>query len=146
MVMKRASIEPNFHDLYLKFLDKVNSKALNKEIVQATYENCKALLGSELLKSSLEERSLLKNLGSWLGKLTIGINKVLMAREIDPKSLIIEAYEKGLMFVIIPFTSKSSFCHQIPFQKRLSKEWQEETKVISQQTNQLGYNQLLGRR
>lgn len=37
----RASIEPNFHDLYLKFLDKVNSKTLNKEIVQATYENCK---------------------------------------------------------------------------------------------------------
>lgn len=37
----RASIEPNFHDLYLKFLDKINSKALNKEIVQATYENCK---------------------------------------------------------------------------------------------------------
>lgn len=37
----RASIEPNFHDLYLKFLDKVNSKALNKEIIQATYENCK---------------------------------------------------------------------------------------------------------
>lgn len=114
----RASIEPNFHDLYLKFLDKVNSKALNKEIVQATYENCKVisymysfdalgccylkwwmfniflyfqvLLGSELIKSSSEERSLLKNLGSWLGKLTIGRNQVLRAREIDPKSLIIE--------------------------------------------------------
>ncbi|CAN0892963.1 CCR4-NOT transcription complex subunit 1, partial [Linum grandiflorum] len=41
MVMKRASIEPNFHDLYLKFLDIINLKALNKEIVQATYENCK---------------------------------------------------------------------------------------------------------
>lgn len=39
--LDRASIEPNFHDLYLKFLDKVNSKALNKEIVKATYENCK---------------------------------------------------------------------------------------------------------
>lgn len=37
----RASIETNFHDLYLKFLDKVNLKPLNKEIVQATYENCK---------------------------------------------------------------------------------------------------------
>jgi len=37
----RASIELNFHDMYLKFLDKINSKALNKEIVQATYENCK---------------------------------------------------------------------------------------------------------
>ncbi|XP_058008298.1 uncharacterized protein LOC110666945 isoform X2 [Hevea brasiliensis] len=109
MVMKRASIEPNFHDLYLKFLDKVNSKALHKEIVQATYENCKVLLGSELIKSSSEERSLLKNLGSWLGKLTVGRNQVLRAREIDPKSLIIEAYEKGLMIAVIPFTSKVLF-------------------------------------
>ncbi|CAK7347840.1 unnamed protein product [Dovyalis caffra] len=120
MVMKRASIEPNFHDLYLKFLDKLNSKALNKEIVQATYENCKVLLGSELIKSSSEERSLLKNLGSWLGKLTIGRNQVLRAREIDPKSLIIEAYEKGLMIAVIPFTSKilepcqSSLAYQPP--------------------------------
>lgn len=48
------------------------------------------LLGSELIKSSVEERSLLKNLGSWLGKITIGRNQVLRAREIDPKSLIIE--------------------------------------------------------
>ncbi|XVF22765.1 hypothetical protein REPUB_Repub12eG0199200 [Reevesia pubescens] len=120
MVMKRASIEPNFHDLYLKFLDKVNSKALNKEIIQATYENCKVLLGSDLIKSSSEERSLLKNVGSWLGKLTIGRNQVLRAREIDPKSLIIEAYEKGLMIAVIPFTSKvlepcqSSLAYQPP--------------------------------
>lgn len=106
MVMKRTSIEPNFHDLYLKFLDKVNSKLLNKEVLQATYENCKVLLGSELIKSSSEERSLLKNLGSWLGKITIGRNQVLRAREIDPKALIIEAYEKGLMIAVIPFTSK----------------------------------------
>ncbi|KAL0397729.1 UNVERIFIED_CONTAM: CCR4-NOT transcription complex subunit [Sesamum calycinum] len=88
---------------------KSNLKALNKEIVQATYENCKVLLGSELIKSSVEERSLLKNLGSWLGKITIGKNQVLRAREIDPKSLIIEAYEKGLMIAVIPFTSKVLF-------------------------------------
>ncbi|XP_077245049.1 uncharacterized protein LOC143885003 isoform X2 [Tasmannia lanceolata] len=106
MVMKRASIEPNFHDLYLKFIDKINSKVLNKEIVKASYENCKALLRSDLIKSSSEERSLLKNLGSWLGKFTIGRNQVLLAREIDPKVLIIEAYEKGLMIAVIPFTSK----------------------------------------
>ncbi|XP_047937913.1 CCR4-NOT transcription complex subunit 1 isoform X1 [Salvia hispanica] len=106
MVMKRASIETNFHDLYLKFLDKVNLKPLFREIVQATYENCKVLVGSDLIKSSVEERSLLKNLGSWLGKITIGKNQVLRAREIDPKSLIIEAYEKGLMIAVIPFTSK----------------------------------------
>ncbi|WZZ19735.1 hypothetical protein YC2023_121122 [Brassica napus] len=99
MVMKRASIEPNFHDLYLKFLDKVDSKLLFKEILQNTYENCKVLLGSELIKSSSEERSLLKNLGSWLGKLTIGRNYVLRAREIDPKSLIVEVLEPCQMSI-----------------------------------------------
>ncbi|XP_020095725.1 CCR4-NOT transcription complex subunit 1 isoform X2 [Ananas comosus] len=120
MVMKRASIEPNFHDLYLKFLDKVNSKALNKEIVKATYENCKVLLRSDLIKTSSEERSLLKNLGSWLGKFTIGRNQALRAKEIDLKVLIIEAYEKGLMIAVIPFTSKilepcqSSIAYQPP--------------------------------
>jgi hypothetical protein len=40
-IVGRASIEPNFHDLYLKFLDKINSKGLQKEIIKATYENCK---------------------------------------------------------------------------------------------------------
>ncbi|PWZ04589.1 CCR4-NOT transcription complex subunit 1 [Zea mays] len=95
MVMKRASIEPNFHDLYLKFFDKVNSKSLNKEILKATYENCK-------FRGAL----LAKNLGSWLGKFTIGRNQALRAKEIDPKSLIVEAYEKGLMIAVIPFTSK----------------------------------------
>ncbi|CAK9208187.1 unnamed protein product [Sphagnum jensenii] len=120
MVMKRASIEPNFHDLYLKFLDKMNSKGLQKEIVKATYENCKVLLRSELIKSSSEERSLLKNLGSWLGKLTIGRNQALRAREVDPKALITQAYEKGLMIAVIPFTSKilepcqSSLAYQPP--------------------------------
>ncbi|KAK1304862.1 hypothetical protein QJS10_CPB11g00341 [Acorus calamus] len=93
LVMKRASIEPNFHDLYLKFLEKINLKSLDKEIVKATYENCKILLRSELIKSSSEERSLLKNLGSWLGKLTIGRNQTLRGREIDPKVLIIEILE-----------------------------------------------------
>lgn len=120
MVMKRASIEPNFHDTYLKFLDKINSRVLHKEVVKATYENCKVLLRSDLIKSSSEERSLLKNLGSWLGKLTIGRNQALRAIEIDPKLLITEAYERGLMIAVIPFTSKilepcqSSLAYQPP--------------------------------
>ena len=39
----RASIEPNYHDLYIKFLDKLNSKGLQKEVLKASYENCKVL-------------------------------------------------------------------------------------------------------
>jgi len=47
---------------------------------------------------SSEERSLLKNLGSWLGKLTIGKNQALRAREVDPKSLIIEV---SIRFMVV---------------------------------------------
>uniref|UniRef100_A0A7I4E1I6 CCR4-Not complex component Not1 C-terminal domain-containing protein n=1 Tax=Physcomitrium patens TaxID=3218 RepID=A0A7I4E1I6_PHYPA len=106
VVMKRASIEPNNHDTYIKFLDKMDSKELHKEVLRTTYENCKVLFASNLIKTHSEERSLLKNLGSWLGKLTIRRNQALRARELDPKSLIIKAYQKGLMIAIIPFTSK----------------------------------------
>ena len=62
------------------------------------------LLRSDLIKSSSEERSLLKNLGSWLGKFTIGRNQALRAKEIDPKALIIEVkdnvYESMLILVL----------------------------------------------
>ncbi|KAK1424941.1 hypothetical protein QVD17_20282 [Tagetes erecta] len=120
LVMKRAAIEPNFHDLYINFLEQTGSKQLNKEIVEASYENCKVLLKSDLIKSSVEERKLLKNLGSWLGKLTVGRNQPLLAKHIDPKLLITEAYEKGLMIGVIPFISKilelcqSSVAYQPP--------------------------------
>lgn len=120
IVMTRASIEPNFHMLYLNLLEKANSARLNEEVVRATYENCKVLLRSELIKSSAEERSLLKNLGGWLGKITIGRNRVLRSRDIDPKSLLLEAYEEGLMIGVIPFISKilepcqSSLAYQPP--------------------------------
>ncbi|ONM24158.1 Serine/threonine-protein kinase RUNKEL [Zea mays] len=61
-------------DNYLLFTYK-----FTQEILKATYENCKVLLRSDLIKSSSEERSLLKNLGSWLGKFTIGRNQALRA-------------------------------------------------------------------
>lgn len=68
-------------------------------------ERCllQVLLQSDLIKSSSEERSLLKNLGSWLGKFTIGRNQTLRAKEIDPKILIIEVmvllYSASFMFL-----------------------------------------------
>ncbi|KAI8028718.1 CCR4-NOT transcription complex subunit 1 [Camellia lanceoleosa] len=129
IIQARSDLE--LKPLWSKSSSKSKVNVSYKEIVQATYENCKVLLGSELIKSSSEERSLLKNLGSWLGKITIGINQVLRAREVDPKSLIVEAYEKGLMIAVIPFTSKilepcqNSLAYQPPnpWTMGLWKEW-----------------------
>lgn len=41
LVMKRASIEPNFHTLYMKFLDLFNSVQLRKQVLRETYRNIK---------------------------------------------------------------------------------------------------------
>ena len=41
LVMKRASIEPNFHGLYMKFLDLYGSSQLRKPVLRETYRNIK---------------------------------------------------------------------------------------------------------
>lgn len=41
LVMKRASIEINFHSLYINFLDSVNSTRLRKMVLRETYRNIK---------------------------------------------------------------------------------------------------------
>ena len=41
LVMKRASIESNFHSLYMSFMDALNSTRLNKAVLRETYRNIK---------------------------------------------------------------------------------------------------------
>jgi len=54
----------------------------------------------------IQERSLLKNLGSWLGLITISQNKALRARQLDLKVILIDAYERGRLIAILPFVAK----------------------------------------
>ena len=39
LVMKRASIEPNFHSLYASFLEKLNHEALYDHVLKETFSN-----------------------------------------------------------------------------------------------------------
>ena len=41
LVLKRASIEPNFHSLYMKFMDLYGSLQLYKQVLRETYRNIK---------------------------------------------------------------------------------------------------------
>ena len=75
-------------------------------ILQATYRNIKVLLSSGKVKTNSGERSLLKNLGSWLGQLTISKRKPVLQRDLDVKELILESYESGRMIGVVPFVAK----------------------------------------
>ncbi|KAJ9456611.1 transcriptional regulatory protein NOT1 [Diplonema papillatum] len=80
-----ATGESNPHKLLMALLEKLGNKDVDTAVVQATYTAIKVLLASEKIRTNTSERSLLKNLGSWLGLQTIARNKPLMARDLDHK-------------------------------------------------------------
>ena len=106
LVVKRASIEPNFHTLYLALLDAIGDETLFRLVLDASYSNIKALLSSNKVKTNSGERSLLKNLGSWLGNLTISRNQPVLMIDLDVKALVLESYQTGHMIAVIPFVAK----------------------------------------
>jgi len=108
LVVKRVSIEPNFHTLYSQFIETLKKESINESILTETYRNIKVLLRSDKNDQKFCDRALLKNLGSWLGLITLAKNKPILHRDIDLKSLIVEAFQKGqaeLLFVV-PFVAK----------------------------------------
>ncbi len=108
LVVKRVSIEPNFHTLYSQFIDTLKKESMNENILTETYRNIKVLLRSDKNDQKFCDRALLKNLGSWLGLITLAKNKPILHKDIDLKSLIVEAFQKGqaeLLFVV-PFVAK----------------------------------------
>ncbi|EFC48539.1 CCR4-Not complex component [Naegleria gruberi] len=106
IVVNRASLEPNFHAVYSKMLATLQIESLDKCILKQTYEAISALLDSERITTSLSERSLLKNLGSWLGLHTVAKNKPVLQKDLDIKTLLFNAYEKGRLIAVIPFVCK----------------------------------------
>lgn len=108
LVMKRASIELNFHALYSNFLDVLKVRDVNKMVTKETYRNIKVLLRSDKGIANFSDRSLLKNLGHWLGMLTLARNEPILHVDIDLKALVLEAYHKGQqeLLYVVPFVAK----------------------------------------
>ena len=112
LVMKRASIEPNFHTLYSQFLVVLKSEKLYDEVVKETYKNIGILLRADKSMANFSDRSLLKNLGHWLGLMLLARNKPILMVDLDMKHLIIEAYHGGQqekqqeLLYVVPFVAK----------------------------------------
>ncbi|KAI8988678.1 CCR4-Not complex component, Not1-domain-containing protein [Pilobolus umbonatus] len=106
LVVKRASIEPNYHDLYILLLKSVGNDLLYQHVLRETFVNIKILLNSENTVSSSTERTLLKNLGSWLGGMTLAQNKPIKQKYVSFKDLLLEGYDTNRLIVIIPFVCK----------------------------------------
>ncbi|GAB5590858.1 CCR4-NOT core subunit cdc39 [Umbelopsis nana] len=106
LVVRRVSIEPNYHQLYMQLLDSLDNQQLNDCILNETYANIKILLKSEKTVQLSSERALLKNLGSWLGALTLAKDIAIRQNDLSFQDLLIEGYDGACLVVVIPFVCK----------------------------------------
>ena len=89
LVVKRVSLEPNFHLIYSEMIEMLSNKRLQQLILHSTLQNARVLLSSPKIRSSSSERSLLKNLGSWLGQATLTRTRARTRTRTRTRTLII---------------------------------------------------------
>ncbi|EDR11008.1 uncharacterized protein LACBIDRAFT_141130, partial [Laccaria bicolor S238N-H82] len=107
LVDQRISSEPNNHSLYLRFLDALNRQKLSKFVLQETFIKAAALLNSERSMQSGSDRNTLKNVGAWLGTITLARDQPIKFKNLSFKELLIEGYESSRLIVAIPFVCKT---------------------------------------
>ena len=106
LVDQRISIEPNNHPLYLRFLDALDRQTLSKLILQETFLKASSLLNSERSVAG-SDRNALKNVGTWLGTITLARDQPIKHKNLSFKDLLIEGYESSRLIVAIPFVCKT---------------------------------------
>ncbi|GJQ08903.1 hypothetical protein GpartN1_g694.t1 [Galdieria partita] len=108
LVIRRACVEQNFQELYVAFLEKLQRfwNRVFQLVLSKSYEYVNVLLSYEKIRFSTSDRTLLKNMGSWIGILTLARNKPILAKDLDLKYILLDAYSRGRLIAAIPFTAK----------------------------------------
>ncbi|CAO1624704.1 unnamed protein product [Sympodiomycopsis kandeliae] len=106
LTLERCQLEPNFHGLYLRFLEAVADSKLDAHVLRETLSIAKRLINSDATVSTLQSRKALQNVGSWLGLITLARDKPIRFKNVDFKSLLIEGYDSGRLIVAVPFVAK----------------------------------------
>jgi CCR4-NOT transcription complex subunit 1 len=106
LVVKRISTQLNLHSLYISVIDLLESEEMSKILLDCVFHNVTKLLQSSKITTSTSERSILRNLGTWLGQVTLARNKPLLQRRIDLKELLFWGYESGRLIAVCSFVAK----------------------------------------
>lgn len=107
IVKSRASKETSFHETYIQLVEAVGRPKLLDTVTTTTYDCISVLLSyCDAAKDSVSYRKVLKNLGSWLGTITIARNKPLKSKAIDLKNLLFDGYENGRLRALLPLCCK----------------------------------------
>lgn len=106
LTIERVQFEPNFHALYLRFLEAVSDAHLDAFVLRETLMLAHHLINSDSTVSTLQSRKALQNVGSWLGLLTLARDKPIRFKHLDFKMLLLQGYDSGRLIVAVPFVAK----------------------------------------
>jgi CCR4-NOT transcription complex subunit 1 len=106
LVEDRAKLQPNYHGLFLKLLELFDDRWLWEEVIRETTVLVVRMLNADSTMNNTTERVNLKNLGSWLGRLTLARDKPIKNRTISFVDLLIEAHKTNRLLAVLPFTCK----------------------------------------
>ncbi len=106
LVDHRARTQPNYQHLYLEIVEKLGNRPLMTEVLRTTYACAIKMLNAESTINSSVERGHLKNIGNWLGLLTLAKDKPIKHKNIYFRDLLLEAFDTQRLVVVIPFTCK----------------------------------------
>ncbi|KAH6894301.1 CCR4-Not complex component, Not1-domain-containing protein [Thelonectria olida] len=106
LVEERAKMQPNYHHVYLELVKLLEDQSLWGEVLRETYVSVARMLNSEATMQNSTERTHLKNLGGWLGLLTLARNRPIKHKNIAFKQLLMEAHDTKRLIVVIPFVCK----------------------------------------
>lgn len=94
-----------YYEKYYEVFDQLQNKELNKEIIKSTIKAVtkNAANNCDTISSENKSKEALKNLGTWLGVYKISKDRPILAKDLDFKSLIINACENEKLHLVIPF-------------------------------------------
>mgnify|MGYP003365523775 CR=1 FL=1 len=104
LVNQRAKTEPNYHELYCKIFTAFKSNALHESVINTTLRQLYKILATKD-KNSIDKK-ILKNLSSWLGLITLGVDRPVRHRNVAFRELLLEAYKEDRLDIVVPFVSK----------------------------------------
>jgi CCR4-NOT transcription complex subunit 1 len=106
LVNARISVEPNNHGLYMQLIETLSLAILEKHVLWETYRKSAQLLNSEKTLDNSQDKVVLKNIASWLGKLTVARDLPVKHRQLSLKDVLVQGYDEKRLQVAIPFVCK----------------------------------------
>lgn len=128
LVRDRAANEVQFHSAYVQMLLHIGNKTLLRTVVDVVCEGIMfmSVVCSEgqNLKENSNMRNMLKALGEFLGRLTLGRSLPLLRRDLDLRKLLMDAYQYGRLVAVMPVvTNIMQQSYESPVYRSLSNPW-----------------------